>query len=610
MTIELLSPAKNLSQGIAAINHGADAVYIGAPAFGARQAASNSVSDIEQLVKHAHTFGARVYVTLNTILFDNEIDPAVKLIHDLYNAGIDALIIQDMGLLECDLPPVALHASTQTHNYIPEKVGFLEQVGFKRVILARETSLEAMRQIRQRTSVELEAFIHGALCVSFSGQCYMSQYLSDRSGNRGCCTQPCRSKYDLVNAEGKLLRRDENLLSLRDFNASQHIADMIDAGICSFKIEGRLKDEAYVCNLTAYYRRILDNILEKTPDHHALSSGKTTFFFTPDPERTFSRRYTDYFLKQRHKMASFYTQKSLGKMVARVMRVERNTIVADIKEPLTAGDGLCVFNSETGEMSGFLVNRVEGNTIFPNTMPAVKPGMDLWRNHDVQFEKLFKGGRSAERKVDVELSLSDTADGYMLRAVDVDCCEASVEVQCDKMPANNPKKVIETIQTQLSKLGGTPFNATRVVPDKSFKTFIPTSMLNQMRREVVGNLIQERLHLFIPEQVQRPLPNDVIYDSGPTDFRLNIVNRMAEQFYGHHRVVGVEYGLEATHDYDNKPLMTTKYCLRYELGQCLKKKCNQQVAPDYKSDLFLLNNGRRLQLKFNCDLCEMEIYKA
>lgn len=610
MTIELLSPAKNLSHGIAAINHGADAVYIGAPAFGARQAASNSVSDIEQLVKHAHTFGARVYVTLNTILFDNEIDPAVKLIHDLYNAGIDALIIQDMGLLECDLPPIALHASTQTHNYTPEKVGFLEQVGFKRVILARETSLEAMRQIRQRTSVELEAFIHGALCVSFSGQCYMSQYLSDRSGNRGCCTQPCRSKYDLVNAEGKLLRRDEHLLSLRDFNASQHIADMIDAGICSFKIEGRLKDEAYVCNLTAYYRRILDNILEKTPDHHALSSGKTTFFFTPDPERTFSRRYTDYFLKQRHKMASFYTQKSLGKMVARVMRVERNTIVADIKEPLTAGDGLCVFNSETGEMSGFLVNRVEGNTIFPNTMPVVKPGMDLWRNHDVQFEKLFKGGRSAERKVDVELSLSDTADGYMLRAVDVDGCEASVEVQCDKMPANNPEKVIETIQTQLSKLGGTPFNATRVVPDKSFKTFIPTSMLNQMRREVVGNLIQERLHLFIPEQVQRPLPNDVIYDCGPTDFRLNIVNRMAEQFYGHHRVVGVEYGLEATHDYDNKPLMTTKYCLRYELGQCLKKKCNQQVAPDYKSDLFLLNNGRRLQLKFNCDLCEMEIYKA
>ena len=239
MTIELLSPAKNLIQGVAAVNHGADAVYIGAPAFGARQAASNSVADIEQLVKHAHTYGARVYVTLNTILFDNEIEPAVKLIHELYNAEIDALIIQDMGLLECDLPPIALHASTQTHNYTAEKVRFLEQVGFNRVILAREASLERMRQIRQRTTVELEAFVHGALCVSFSGQCYMSQYLSERSGNRGCCTQPCRSKYDLVNAEGKVLRRDEHLLSLRDFNASQHVASMIDAGICSFKIEGR-----------------------------------------------------------------------------------------------------------------------------------------------------------------------------------------------------------------------------------------------------------------------------------------------------------------------------------------------------------------------------------
>ena len=609
MNIELLSPAKNLQQGVAAINHGADAVYIGAPAFGARQAASNSVEDIEQLVRYAHTYGARVYVTLNTILYDSELEEAVKLTRQLYNVGIDALIIQDMGLLECDLPPIALHASTQTHNYTPEKVRFLEQVGFQRVILARETSLEGMRQIRQATSVELEAFVHGALCVSFSGQCYLSQYLADRSGNRGCCTQPCRSKYDLYNAEGKLLRSNEHLLSLRDFNASQQVESMIDAGICSFKIEGRLKDEAYVCNLTAYYRRLLDGILEQRPEHRSLSSGKTTFFFNPDPERTFSRRYTDYFLNERQPMASFYTQKSIGKKVAKVLKVERYAIVADIYEPLSAGDGMCTYNSKTGEMSGFLVNRVEGNAIIPSAMPEVKPGVELWRNHDVQFEKIFKG-RSAERKVDVELFFSSSDDGYKLRAVDVDGCEASVEVRCDKTSANNPEKVLETIQIQLSKLGGTPFNAVRVDLESFKPSFIPVSVINQMRRDVVVQLVEARIKQFRTTPSERTDSKEIVYDCGHTDFRLNIVNSKAEQFYRRHGVTNIEYGVERTHDYDHKPLMTTKYCLRYELSQCLKKKCNQQVAPDYKSDLFLLNNGRKLQLRFNCERCEMEIYKV
>lgn len=606
-------------QGIAAINHGADAVYIGAPAFGARMSASNSVADIELLVKHAHTFGSRVYVTLNTILFDNEIDPATKLIHALYNVGIDALIIQDMGLLECDLPPITLHASTQTHNYTPEKVQFLEQTGFRRVILARETSLENMRQIRKSTSVELEAFVHGALCVSFSGQCYLSQYLSGRSGNRGCCTQPCRSRYDLVNGENKLLRKNEHLLSLRDFNASQHIANMIDAGICSFKIEGRLKDLSYVCNITAYYRKILDSILEQKAEHKALSSGKTTFHFIPDPERTFSRRYTDYFLEHRQKMASFKTQKSLCKKVAEVIRVEKNVIVANIKEPLAAGDGLCAYNPESDSMYGFLVNHTDGNVIIPNTMPALKPGMTLWRNRDIKFEKKFNG-HSAERKIDVALFFSDIADqrtsdnrdggrieGYSLQAVDADGCEAMVELQCAKIPTDNPERVIETVRTQLSKLGGTPFNATHVCLDRFNPSFIPTSLLNKMRREVVEKIIQTRLIHFAPER-SHISPNDIAYTCTPIDFRLNIANRQAERFYRRHHVEDIEYGLETTQNYNNKPLMTSKYCLRYELGQCLKKKCNQHIAPDYKSDLFLINNGRRLQLKFNCLDCEMEIY--
>lgn len=609
MQIELLSPAKNLTQGVAAINHGADAVYIGAPAFGARQAASNSVEDIEQLVRHAHTYGARVYVTVNTILYDSELEEAVKLIRRLYNVGIDALIIQDMGLLECDLPPIALHASTQTHNYTPEKVRFLEQVGFRRVILARETSLESMRQIRQHTSVELEAFVHGALCVSFSGQCYLSQYLADRSGNRGCCTQPCRSKYDLYNADGKLLRSNEHLLSLRDFNASQYVESMIDAGICSFKIEGRLKDEAYVCNLTAYYRRLLDGILKQHTEHQPFSSGKTTFFFNPDPERTFSRRYTDYFLNGRQKMASFYTQKSIGKKVAKVLKVERSAIVADIYEPLSAGDGLCSYDANTGETTGFFVNRVEGKSIFPNTMPTLKAGMELWRNHDVQFEKIFNG-KSAERKVDVSLTFSDSPEGFTLHAADEDGCEAKVVETSVKTAANNPEKVCETISGQLSKLGGTPFNAVRVDLSLFEPSFIPVSVINQLRRDVVQQLVEARIKHFRPTPSERTDSKDVVYNFGSTDFRLNIVNSKAEQFYRRHAVADIEYGVEQTHNYDRKPLMTTKYCLRYELGQCLKHKCNQQVAPDYKSGLYLENNGRRLQLRFDCNRCEMEIYKA
>ncbi len=627
MNIELLSPAKNLPQGIAAINHGADAVYIGAPAFGARQAASNSVADIELLVKHAHTFGARVYVTLNTILFDNEIEPALKLIHNLYNIGIDALIIQDMGLLECNLPPITLHASTQTHNYSPEKIHFLENVGFSRIILAREVSLDSIRNIRQKTSAELEAFVHGALCVSFSGQCYMSQFLSKRSGNRGCCTQPCRSKFDLLNASNKLLRHNEHLLSLRDFNASQHIADMIDAGICSFKIEGRLKDMAYVCNLTAYYRKLIDAILEQKPNYKPLSSGKTSFCFTPDPLRTFSRRYTDYFLEQRQKMASFTTQKSLGKRVAKVTRIDRNkNIVAEIYEPLSPGDGLCAYNPVSGEMSGFLVNHADGNIIVPNSLPILKPGMDLWRNHDIQFERIFKG-HSAERKINIDLffsdfvrrvcinnsnpiSLNDTVtDGYCLRAIDTDGCEASVEIQYNKTLTDNPQKSIETVRSQLSKLGGTPFNAVNVCLDGFNPSFIPVSVLNRMRREVVEKLIAVRLQHFAPNHLPVS-PNSIAYNCGPTDYRLNITNRLAEQFYRRHGVEKIEYGLETTECYDNIPLMTTKYCLRYEIGQCLKHKCNQNISPDYRTDLFLLNNGHRLMLKFNCERCEMEIFKA
>ena len=305
MTLELLAPAKNLEYGREAVNHGADALYIGAPAFGARAAATNTIEDIDQLVRYAHLYGSKVFATVNTLLFDDEIESAVQMIYRLYDFGVDALIIQDMGLLECDLPPIELHASTQCHNATIERVKFMERVGFKRVILARETSIEQMRAIRKDTTVDLEAFVHGALCVCYSGQCYMSQYLNSRSGNRGCCSQPCRSAYDLYDGNGRQLIKDRHLLSLKDFDASQQLGDMIYAGITSFKIEGRLKDLSYVKNVTAYYRQLLDSMMS---GHTPASSGKSVFYFTPDMSRTFNRGYTDYFLRQRQPMASFDTQ--------------------------------------------------------------------------------------------------------------------------------------------------------------------------------------------------------------------------------------------------------------------------------------------------------------
>ena len=605
MQLELLSPAKNYEQGVAAINHGADALYIGAPAFGARSAATNSIEDIERLVKYAHLFRSKIFVTVNTLLFDNEIESAVKMIHQLYNAGCDALIIQDLGLLECDLPPIALHASTQTHNATLERVKFMEQVGFQRVILARETSLEQMQAIRKETSVELEAFVQGALCVSYSGQCYMSQYLNDRSGNRGCCGQPCRSSYNLYNEQGKLLRRDEHLLSLKDFNASQQLASMIDAGITSFKIEGRLKDISYVKNVTAYYRQLLDNIMLQRTDSQPASSGHCTYYFTPDLEKTFNRGFTDYFLQKRQPMASLATQKSLGKKVGKVKQLDKKSITVDTKDLLfTAGDGLCFYNSD-GQLEGFLVNHVQGNTIVPNRMPDIKVGETLWRNNDFAFEKQLQG-KSAVRKIDVTFILAETSDGLQLQATDSDNISAIAEICCEKTPARNPEKA--QIQPQLSKLGDTPFQAISVENQCSKPYFIPTSLLNELRRNAIEQLIQKRQEAFVPKPFIFTA-NDVPYFEKQLDYRANILNHKAEQFYRRHGVCQLEYGLEKTHNYNDKALMTTKYCLRYELKQCLMKKNNHTIAPDYQGNLYLQNNHNRFLLQFDCKNCLMKILK-
>lgn len=613
MYLELLSPAKNFEQGREAVNHGADAVYIGASNFGARVGAANSIAEIEQLTRYAHLYHAKVFATVNTLLFDNEVEEAVRLLHQLYNIGIDAVILQDLGLLECDLPPIELHASTQTHNASLERIQFMERVGFKRVILARETSLEQMREIRRNTSVDLEAFVQGALCVSYSGQCYMSQYLNGRSGNRGCCSQPCRSTYDLYNQQGELLSKGKHLLSLKDFSAASHLQEMIDAGITSFKIEGRLKDMGYVKNVTAYYRRLLDDIMAQRSDCRPASSGKTELYFGPDLEKTFNRGFTDYFLQERKPMVTLNTQKSLGKKLGPVTKINGNNITLRSSETLTAGDGLCFFNP-SGQLEGFLVNRVNGNSFQTNRMPdGLTVGTLLWRNNDQAFEKLLQG-RTSSRKVEITVTLSDTPEGLQLQLQDSDGCQVSTTIECNKEAAQNPQRALEQTDKQLRKLGDTIFQATEVYYRCSQPYFLPSSLLNDLRRKAVAALEEARLAWHLTQRGHSaPLTerqtNTTPYFETAVDYRANILNQHAEEFYRRHGVQQMEYGLEKTLDYNNKALMTTKYCLRYELGCCLQGKDGKPgKLPIANNDqLYLHNNKHWFRLHFDCRNCQMLI---
>lgn len=612
MQLELLSPAKNLEQGREAINHGADAVYIGASDFGARVAAGNDIQSIDQLARYAHLYRAKVFATVNTLLFDHEVEPAVRLIHQLYEAGVDAVIMQDLGLLECDLPPIELHASTQTHNATVERIKFMEQVGFKRVILARETSLEQMREIRRQTTVDLEAFVQGALCVSYSGQCYMSQYLNERSGNRGCCGQPCRSSYDLYDQYGKLLRRNEHLLSLKDFSAAKHLHEMVDVGITSFKIEGRLKDMGYVKNVTAYYRSLLDDIMAVRDGCNPASSGRCEFYFVPDLEKTFNRGFTDYFLQERKPMATMSTQKSLGKKIGSVTQVERNMITVKTQEHLTSGDGLCFFNAK-GELEGCFVNHVQGNSFQPNRMPAdLTVGTQLWRNNDQAFEKQLQG-KTSSRKIDINVTLDETAHGLLLQITDIDGIRAQVEYPCTKETAQNEERALDQIQKQLCKMGETPFVVAEFQNRCARPYFLPTSVLNELRRKGVAQLQEARIedhlaHRGHSASLAERQDNNIPYYESQVDYRANIINNCAEQFYRRHGAEPIEHGLEQTHDYEGKALMTTKYCIRYELGSCLMGKNSQPTRePLPQGQLYLRNNKNWFQLEFDCKNCMMKL---
>ena len=601
--IELLSPAKNLEVGIAAINHGADAVYIGPSQFGARVAAGNSVEDIARLVEYAHKYYARVYVTLNTILRDEELEQARRLVNDLYNVGVDALIVQDMALLQMDLPPIALHASTQCDTRTVEKVKFLEQCGFEQVVLARETTLDTMRQMAEHTNVALEAFVHGALCVSYSGQCYLSEAARGRSANRGACAQMCRLPYDLIDGEGNTIVAKKHLLSLKDFDASRHLKEMIDAGITSFKVEGRLKDIDYVKNITAYYRRQFDAILEGSP-RRASSSGKTTFLFEPNPKKTFYRGATDYFLEGRKRdIWSFDTPKSLGEPIGKVKDVWRNAIsMHNSQFTIHNGDGLCFLN-KNGEFEGFRVNKVESGRLMPLNMPKIDKGTLVYRNLDVAFERIL-AGKTSERKILVDFRLQITDYRLQIIVSDFDNISTSITVDYVGDKANNPGKMFDTWRAQLSKLGGTIFEARNIdLSALNEPLFIPVSQIAEWRRQLVELHEVNRAKAYKRSLIEIK-PTNHKYVATELDYRANIYNSQAKAFYEQHGCLVNQMAFEQQHQ-SNAELMRTKHCIRYALGLCKKENPKSQIK-----ELYIQNGTDRFRLEFDCRNCEMIIFNS
>ena len=602
--IELLSPAKDLNCGIEAINHGADAVYIGAPKFGARSAAGNSLDDIRELCEYAHLYGARIYVTLNTILKEDELEEAERMIWDLWRVGTDALIIQDMGITRLNLPPIPLHASTQTDNRTPEKVRFLEAAGFTQVVLARELSLNEIRRISEATTVPLEVFVHGALCVSYSGQCYLSAALSGRSANRGECAQYCRLPYTMVDATGTEIVSNKHLLSLKDMNRSDQLEALLDAGVSSLKIEGRLKDVGYVKNITAYYRKKLDAVLSRRPEYRRASAGRSTYTFEPVAEKSFNRGFTTFLLEGRTAdITAFNTPKSLGEPVGMVKEIKGNSFtVAGLKQ-LNNGDGLVFFNRK-GELEGFRVNRVEANRVFPLDMPQLTPKTPLYRNFDQAFDKLL-AKPSAERKLSVEIEFLDNPFGFTLCMEDETGARIMLTEPFAKELARREQQ--DNIRTQLSKLGNTPFEASKVVVGLSENWFVPSSLLADMRRRGVEKLLEARRTRYPRETVKRVQPSvSIPFPERQLTYLGNVANGKARSFYQDHGVEQIDPAFELSPRKD-VPLMFTKHCLRYSMGWC---PTYQKDKSPYKEPYYLLYKDTRLRLQFDCKHCQMLVFES
>ena len=678
-SLELLAPAKNLDCGIAAIDHGADAVYIGAPRFGARSAAGNSLEDISRLCDYAHPFGVKVYVTVNTILYDDELDDTRQLLQDLQSIGVDAVLVQDMALplwsVECgvwsenssaaesahvsNLTPHStlhtpqenstlhtprLHASTQTDNRTPEKVRWLRDLGFKRVVLARELSVEEISEIhREVPDVELEVFVHGALCVSYSGICYASQYCFGRSANRGECAQFCRMKFSLVDSEGREVEHDRYLLSLKDLNQSDHLLELIEAGATSFKIEGRLKDVGYVKNVTAAYSQRLNAIIRRYPDkYRRSSSGECRYTFTPDLRKTFNRGYTTYFLHGRQPdIASFDTPKAMGEFVGTVKELRGDSFnVAGISS-FANGDGLCFVNDDR-QLEGFRANRVQGNRIWPYRMPrGIRPGVRLYRNSDQEFERVLSKP-SSERRIPIRLALRAVDEGFELSLLSssVECgvwsenssvaesahdgnltphstlhtprnrmgIVPAIHIRAEHIQAQKPPH--ENIIRQLSKLGDTIYTCSDVDIPADFNYFIPNSLLSDMRRSMVDLLSRsvecgvwnENSSAAESAHDSNLTPHSTLHTPRQYDhpYLYNISNRLSQQFYG--TTEKTAYELKG----GKGPIMQCRHCIRYSLGYCVK---HGGQHPTWHEPLSLvLGDGRRFRLEFDCKHCQMNVY--
>jgi putative protease len=590
-SLELLAPAKNLECGIAAVDHGADAVYIGAERFGARAIAGNTLEDIQQLCRYAHQFAVKVYVTVNTIIYDDELTATEQLIQQLYDIGVDAILVQDMGILRMNLPPIALHASTQTDNRSADKVRWLRDVGFRRAVLARELSVDEIADIHaQVPDMPLEVFVHGALCVSYSGLCYASQHCFGRSANRGTCAQFCRMKFDLLDADGHVLEQQRHLLSLKDLNQIDHLEELIKAGASSFKIEGRLKDAFYVKNVVAAYNQRLNSIISRHPNQYCRASkGHVVYSFTPRLEKTFNRGFTTYFLHGRQPdIFSPDTPKAMGEYVGKVKEIRRDSFNVAGTASFANGDGLCFINQDR-ELEGFRVNRAEGNRLYPYKMPAhLRPGQALYRNNDQEFERLLSRS-SAERKIPITMRLSTVDNGFSLS-----CGDVSVAVECHHQQAEKPPR--DNIVRQLSKLGGTSYECEEVELADDFNYFIPSSVLAELRRQLVSRLSESQRRSAAESYTTDRFVSPPSYSS---PYLYNIANRLASEFYG---MKETAYELKG----GRGPVMQCRHCLRYSLGYCVK---HGGEKPRWREPLVLrLGDGRRFRLEFDCKHCQMNVY--
>lgn len=599
--IELLAPARDFAAAVAAVDYGADAVYMGGARFGARQAAGNATEQIARAVEYAHRYGVRIHATLNTLLWDDELGEAERQARELIAAGVDALIVQDMALRRMNLP-VELHASTQMCNRTPEGARFLSEAGFARVILERNLTLDEIRAICRATTAEVECFVHGAICVGYSGRCFLSRSMSARSGNRGACSQPCRLTYDLTDGRGRTYLQGRHLLSVRDLNLSEHLGELIDAGVSSFKIEGRLKDLTYIRNVVAYYRRAVDEALAARSQLQRASVGESRPDFDPDPSKSFTRGESEYFFAGKCAgVASFDTPKAVGERIGRVVRVERNAFRLESPEGvrLAPGDGIC-FRSEAGFV-GTNVNAVEGARIVPNRMEGIRPGAEVYRNYDRLFTLRVERSRT-RRVIPATARVETREDGVRITFTDCEGFSAAAERRVALDAARNPEANAASLRQQAARSGDTIFEV-RDVELHGAERFVPASLLAELRREGLDRLLAARMarrfeHRILPEN------SAARYLSEQLTAEENVTNRLAEAFYRDHGVQRIERGLDLAPTTVGHPVMRTSYCIRREIGECLKEH------PRLRGELWLERGRHRYRLEFDCVRCEMSLVDA